>query len=77
MKKPVAPLAGIAIQPPETLERTRGGEDLAGDPPARAGRVALTLRIEPELHRRLRARAYRGDCTIQDIILEALERMGV
>jgi predicted HicB family RNase H-like nuclease len=48
-----------------------------GDPPARAGRVALTLRIEPELHRKLRARAYRTDCTIQDIILEALERMGV
>jgi hypothetical protein len=34
------------------------------DPPAR---VALTLRIEPEPHRKLRART---DCTIQDIILE-------
>jgi hypothetical protein len=76
MKKPVAPLAGIAIQSPEAMP-VRGGEDLTGDPPARAGRVALTLRIEPELHRKLRARAYRTDCTIQDIILEALERMGV
>jgi hypothetical protein len=49
----------------------------ATSPPARAGRVALTLRIEPELHRKLRTKAFQEDTTIQDIILEALRKMGV
>lgn len=36
-------------------------------PPARAGRVALTLRIEPELHRKLRTKAFLEDRTIHDM----------
>lgn len=45
-------------------------------PPARAGRVALTLRIEPELHRELRNTAFQADTTIQELILRALQRDG-
>jgi hypothetical protein len=74
MKKPVSPLSGIDIRPPE--ERPADPEAMKS-PPARAGKVALTLRIEPDLHRKLRTRAFQEDTTIQDIILTALERMGV
>jgi predicted HicB family RNase H-like nuclease len=45
-------------------------------PPARAGRVALTLRIEPNLHRELRTAAFQQDTTIQELILRALRRDG-
>jgi predicted HicB family RNase H-like nuclease len=73
MKKPVSPLTDVEIRPAESEAPT----DQFRAPPAREGRVALTLRIEPELHRRLRTRAFQSDTTIQDIILEALARMGV
>jgi predicted HicB family RNase H-like nuclease len=54
---------------PEEAPRVSG-------PPARAGKVALTLRIEPELHRELRTAAFLQDTTIQDLILRALQREG-
>ena len=41
-------------------------------PPAR--RVALTLRIEPALHDRLRLASFEQRRPMQDIILEALSR---
>jgi len=74
-KSPVpASLTNIEVKPvPEEQPRRA---DISG-PPARAGRVALTLRIEPELHRRLRLRAFQEDRTIQDIIVDALAKLGV
>jgi hypothetical protein len=52
--------------------------EAAGDgPEARPGRVALTLRIDPNLHRKLRTLAFNQDTTIQDIIVESLKRMGI
>lgn len=56
-------------------EQTPQPQPLSG-PPARAGKVALTLRIEPELHRELRTAAFQQDTTIQELILRALQRDG-
>lgn len=72
-KVPVAAsMEAIQIKP--VAEPPRG--DAVQGPPARAGRVALTLRIEPELHRELRAAAFQADTTIQDLILQALQKDG-
>ena len=74
-KVPVAAsMESINIKPVPENQAPRS-EALQG-PPARAGRVALTLRIEPELHRELRAAAFQADTTIQDLILQALQKDG-
>ena len=74
-KTPVATsMEVIDIKPvPETQLPHR---DAVEGPPARAGRVALTLRIEPELHRELKTAAFRADTTIQELILVALQKDG-
>lgn len=46
-------------------------------PPVRAGKAALTLRIDPALHRELRTRAFNLDTTSQNIILNALLEYGL
>ena len=46
-------------------------------PPVRAGKAALTLRIDPALHRELRTRAFNQDTTSQNIILNALLEYGL
>lgn len=45
-------------------------------PPSEAanGRVALTLRISPQIHDQLRALAFHQRRTMQDIVMEAVER---
>lgn len=75
-KQPVpASLSGLEIVAvPESQPRS-SKEEVQG-PPVRTGRVALTLRIRPELHRELRAAAYQADTTIQELILLALQRDG-
>jgi hypothetical protein len=73
-KQPIpASMVDIKLHAPEAQPPVR---DAVQGPPARAGRVALTLRIEPELHRELRAAAYQADTTIQDLILKALQNDG-
>jgi hypothetical protein len=47
-------------------------ETHAAQPPT--GRVALTLRITPELHERLRRMAFEQRRPMQDLILEAVGR---
>ena len=38
------------------------------------GRKTLVLRVDPDLHERLRERAFRRRTTMQDIVLTALAR---
>lgn len=45
-------------------------------PPPRAGKAALTLRIDPELHRDLRKAAFDCDTTTQNLILNSLLEYG-
>lgn len=72
-KQPVpASLTKIEL---EVVDEPKAPPQSSG-PPARAGRVALTLRIEPELHRELRTIAFQQDTTIQELILKALQRDG-
>ena len=52
-------------------------EGADGGPKARTGRVNLTLRIHPEVHRQLRLKALHADTSIQDIIMDALRRIGI
>jgi hypothetical protein len=76
-KQPVAAsLTSISLDPvPEEAPRQRQVGDTDG-PPARAGKVALTLRIDADLHLALKTDAFRRDTSIQDIILEALREAG-
>jgi len=74
-KQPVpASMVDIELRAPEAQPTQQ--DAVQGGPPARAGRVALTLRIEPELHRELRNAAFQGDTTIQELILKALRKDG-
>jgi hypothetical protein len=79
-KQPVpASLTSISLDPvPEEHSAPQQQRQVAGtdDPPARAGKAALTLRIDPILHRDLRAAAFRQDTTIQNLILRALRKDG-
>lgn len=43
-------------------------------PGATVGKVALTLRITPDLHERLRVAAFEQRCSMQDIILAGIAR---
>ena len=71
MKQPVpASLVGIEIA------AVREDQPRGDGPPARGGKMALTLRIDPELHRELRTAAFHADTTIQDLILAALRKDG-
>jgi hypothetical protein len=72
-KQPVpASLTGIELT---VVNEQRPPREVQG-PPARAGRLALTLRIDPELHRELRNAAFQEDTTIQELILKALQQAG-
>jgi predicted HicB family RNase H-like nuclease len=73
MSKQPVPASLTAIDLNVTNEEQR---DAPSGPPPRAGRVALTLRIEPELHRDLRSTAFNEDTTIQELILRALQDAG-
>src|SRR3954454_339676 len=79
-KQPVAAsLTSIPLDPvPEehsAPEQPRHVAETDG-PPIRAGKAALTLRIDPALHRELRTRAFNQDTTAQNIILNALLESG-
>jgi predicted HicB family RNase H-like nuclease len=75
-KQPVAAsLTSIPLEPVEEGQATLRHIEADGPPP-RPGTAALTLRIDPVLHRDLRNEAHRRDTTIQNIILEALRKHG-
>lgn len=57
------------------LEEEMPQAEMSG-PPVRAGKAALTLRIDPALHRELRTRAFNQDTTSQNLILNALLEYG-
>jgi predicted HicB family RNase H-like nuclease len=77
-KQPVAAsLTSISLEPvPEEDARHPTHQSDSEGPPARAGKAALTLRIDPVLHRDLRAAAFKQDTTIQNLILRALRKDG-
>lgn len=78
-KQPVAAsLTSIPLNPvpEETAPDTTQQAPAVSGPPPRAGKAALTLRIDPELHRDLRVAAFNGGTSIQNIILKALRKDG-
>jgi hypothetical protein len=44
--------------------------------PHRAGKTALILRIDPDLHRELKTSALNGGTTMQNLVLDALRKAG-
>jgi predicted HicB family RNase H-like nuclease len=77
-KQPVAAsLTSIPLEPvAEEDDRHSTRQSNPAGPPPRAGKAALTLRIDPVLHRDLRTAAFNQDTTIQNLILRALRKDG-
>jgi len=68
--------AGLALvggTPGHSSVRARRGYGAGGSGHGEDGRVALTLRLDRERHRRLRIFAARHERTSQEVILEALD----
>lgn len=58
-----------ARQPFEELRREVSG------PAAKAGTVAVNVRVPPDLHRKLKDMAYRESVSMQQLVTSALERL--
>lgn len=57
---PSTPRAPLRLAPPQ-------------EPPASGERARISLRLDPERHRRLRLAAAHLDCSLQDLLIAALD----
>lgn len=74
MPKPSQPLSAALLGTPkgEATSSSPDPQPLSPSATLPSGRVALTLRIAPELHERLRRLAFEQRRPMQSIILEAI-----
>jgi hypothetical protein len=75
-KQPVASIADLNLAPVSEQQTTvPAGTTML--PPKRPAKVALTLRIDADLHAELRSRAFFAGTTIQDITIDAWRAAGI